>query len=425
MRALIVAVVCAVSGCSCDGGASSAQKDGSAFEDAACVAQSVSCVSHATVARTSPMASLQRPLKKVWEQTLGEAVSAPARLAGSKQIVATSFGHFVTYLDESTGEVLKRVSVGTDEPLAAGLAVDLEDNVYYSGRSLYSRDAAGTMRWSRDIGAQGGHVPLLDGTGVFVVGLDGRVRKFRTDNGALLWAKSVPLGRAELNGTGWGDAVIATTKQGYVALATVDGSLMWSYDDCLGSFAGGRPIPVSECILGSSMNGGGYGYSRLYSLDACGTAPVLMGAGAIRDSVVDGNLDVWGVARADNELDRFLFRVSIESLGEAWRSAKLSNEFSQVVAIGNDGHLYVYECEPSSRAQRLVMTSIQDPQLRESEVELGTGCDKSGGAILTADGMLFISTDKAIVAIETPSAGPVAATWSQTNGDARSSGWLP
>ncbi len=382
--------------------------------------------------------SVRSDMRVRWTRVLSDdGVANGIRLPGNSTVAFVAGGNKLRLVSAGDGSGDTYVQGLAAEPLSQTLVADQDDNIYYVGRLLYSVRSNGVSRWNLPIIGQwpggnqlpAGHSPAVRGDLVLFAARNGVLYAARRGDGSTAWQKMVspdpdnpPIGSAET-------LFVATRIAGLGAFEISSGSLRWSHRRCdrssgafpLGFFGGlvlDTEYDVSPMGVISNV--------RNLALDHCGNDVSLAPDGRF---LVDRRNRLVSVIRA-----ALGFEISIrDSLGGVPQKTQIDTASSDklaLAAVGADDHLYVIIFRDGSPFGTLQIVRLFLPETGPAEVKqtlsLGDAVDLSASpATMDDSGSFYIGVGNSLVAVETPSPGPVRGVWSQPLGDARNSKFVP
>lgn len=453
IAALLAGCLGALSGCG--GKGRPATQDGALTDAGASVdsaqcptADAASCAGEWPPLTAPAAASLQVPFEVKWAyvEPQGTGLFNVVVLPSAQKVVFRQ-GTSVIVLMGLDGGNIRRFGPVAGADLGLNIAADARDDFYVAGeQQIYSYSASGTLRWTTDLpgpfpavsGSPGMAGFAIRGGTLYAGATDRRLHAIDTTDGRERWSIPLAIEASLTHPVGRGDTLfVPVLGGGLVAVDATSGAVRWQAP-CPHLIAPNIPMPTRSMVLGGSYDFGGVipkEETRVFALGKCDelTTPVsLRGnpdwsletrSGAVLARVEQRNHAVVDFALIDLASNRELARRTIGVDDGVQRTFA-----AYVVAIGDDDVAYIVETYvpigapgEASRLHRLSLPSLASvgPPL-----EIGEGATIGYASAMTDEGLLIVPLARRVVAVQTPSPGPLKGAWSLSHGDARASKWL-
>ena len=349
-------------------------------------------------------------------------------------VVATVGDSELVWMQPTTGSVVRRVTV-TPFETTHSVSADSDDNVYVGGSDVVSFDATGRERW-RVRGSNANFVsegPVVGQGSIYFGTPGGDVVALQAASGSELWRSKVDSPGAGVDNVvlvGGSLIVFAPGVARYAGLDASTGRELWRSPVVAGG--GIDPIVAGGVIVTNQIDyvpASSTFIAEGWALDGCGGRVQRLNLGVAGGFLTLTDVDLVGT-RGEEYTQQHLLRLDTTT-GSVREDVAVGQPSGRMdaIALGADGRLYVQECRIPAVGERSswlhVYTDSPSGFVEESVVDLAPGCTRRDGAALTAAGMLYLSSGRSIVAVQTKSPGLAPTHWPLHDVDNQASRRVP
>lgn len=430
-----------------------ARVDAALPPDASCpAADAESCASGLDPLGGTPAPRLPVNLAVAWEYRPAQTfVAGVIVLPGARKVVVREKYLSIVMIDLVDQSVTAFSPTpglpASGNELSPYLVADSAENFYVVGHEVYAYSPTGAKLWETAMALPvppGGGGPgigslAIRGRTLYLTANSGRVYALDSATGSQKWSVSTPTGVTRMRASGRGDTLfVPAILGGVLALSADSGAVRWQAP-CPHHRQPHVPVPMRTGILAGSRDFSGT-YTReasdqSYRLSSCGDRSPDLPVDAEPDFALETRTGWLTSSATDQTLAMYELNHFESSTGAVQTRRVIGvndgveRTFSTYpVAVGADDVVYVLESfsrtNPTRDLCRLHQLTLPDLTPVGPPLELGAGVGRGGAAAMTDDGLLVLSVESGIVAVRTPSPGPLARAWSLGHGDARGSRWL-